>query len=146
MTGWRKWSTGNCARNLNLTILTNGICTKQNPSQRMRYKILWDLQIQTDHLIPARIPDLEIIFLKKIRTCHLVDFAVPGNHTVKIKEIKKRDNYIDLTRELRKLWNIRGKVILIVAVTLRTILKGLDNGLEELKTRRRIETIEKATL
>ena len=27
----------------------------------MRYKILWDFEIQTDHLILARRPDLELI-------------------------------------------------------------------------------------
>ena len=30
--GWEKCSTGNCARSLNLTIQTNGICTTQNPT------------------------------------------------------------------------------------------------------------------
>ena len=30
------------------------------------HKILWDFEIQTDHLIPARRPDQEIIYKKKI--------------------------------------------------------------------------------
>ena len=34
MDGWGKWTTGNCARSLNLTIRT--ICTTQNPSWEMR--------------------------------------------------------------------------------------------------------------
>ena len=38
--------------------------------------ILWDLEIQTDYLIPARRPDLVLINKKK-RTCWIVDFAVP---------------------------------------------------------------------
>ena len=33
-TEWARWSTGNCARNLNLIIRTNGICTTQNLSWR----------------------------------------------------------------------------------------------------------------
>ena len=45
------------------------------------HRILWDFKIQTDHLIPARRPDLELIFKKKI--CHLIDFAVPADHRVK---------------------------------------------------------------
>ena len=32
MTGWAMWSTGKCARNLNLTMPPNGICTTQNLS------------------------------------------------------------------------------------------------------------------
>ena len=33
---WARWSTGRCARNLNLTVRTNGICTNQNLSWRIR--------------------------------------------------------------------------------------------------------------
>ena len=39
------------------------------------HKILWDFNIQMDHLIPARRPDL-IIINKKKRTYKIVDFAV----------------------------------------------------------------------
>ena len=51
-------------------------------------KILWDFVIQVDHLIPARIPDLVIINQQK-RICCLVDFDVPADHYVKIKESEK---------------------------------------------------------
>ena len=39
---------------------------------------------------------------QKRRTCQIVDFAVPADHRVKLKESKKKDNYLDLTRELKK--------------------------------------------
>ena len=49
------------------------------------HKLLWDFNIQTDHLILARRPDLIIINKKKKkkkkRTCKTVDFAVPVDHT-----------------------------------------------------------------
>ena len=41
------------------------------------HKLLWDFDKQTDHLIPARRPDLIITKKKKKRTCKIVDFAVP---------------------------------------------------------------------
>ena len=42
------------------------------------HKLLWDFNIQTDHLIPARRPDLIIINNKKIKKiCKIVDFACP---------------------------------------------------------------------
>ena len=47
------------------------------------------------------------------------------DHRVKIKESKKRHKYLDLARKLRKLWNIRVMVILIVFGTLGKILKDL---------------------
>ena len=39
------------------------------------HKLLWDFDIQTDHLISARRPDLIIIINKK-KTCKIVDLAV----------------------------------------------------------------------
>ena len=49
------------------------------------HKLLRDFDIQTDHLISARRPDL-IIINKKKRTCKIVDFAVPADHRMKLKE------------------------------------------------------------
>ena len=57
--------------------------------------------IQTDHLILASKPDLTIIYNKK-RTCKIVDFAVPADHRIKLKESEKKDKYLDLARELKK--------------------------------------------
>ena len=64
-------------------------------------KILWDSEIQTNHLIPTRRPDLVIID-KKHKNCRLVDFAVLADYTEKIKENETRDKYLDLTSELKK--------------------------------------------
>ena len=54
------------------------------------HKLLWDFNIQTDHLISARRPDLIIINKRKI-TCKIVDFAVPVDHRIKLKECEKKD-------------------------------------------------------
>ena len=31
-----------------------------------------------------------------------MDFAVPANHKIKLKECEKKDTYLDLARELKK--------------------------------------------
>ena len=66
------------------------------------HKLLWDFDIQMDHLISAIQPDL-IIINKNKRTCKIVDFAVPADHRIKLKESVKRDKYLNLARELKKL-------------------------------------------
>ena len=69
------------------------------------HKLLWDFDIQTNHLISARRPDLIIINkIKKI--CKIVDFAVPADHRIKLKECEMRDKYLDLARELKKNYGI----------------------------------------
>ena len=70
------------------------------------HKILWNFEIQTDHLISARWQDLVVVNNNK-RTCQIVDFTVPVDYGVKLKESEKKDKYCDLARELKKLWNVK---------------------------------------
>ena len=65
------------------------------------HKLLWDFDIHTDHLISVRRPDL-IIINKKKRTYKIVDFAVPADNIIKLKECEKKDKYLDLARKLKK--------------------------------------------
>ena len=68
-------------------------------------KNLWDFEIPTDHLISARRPDI-VRVNKKNQACRIVDFAVPLDHKVKLKENKKKDKYQDHERELKKVRNM----------------------------------------
>ena len=95
------------------------------------HKLLLDFNIQTDHLILARRPDLIIINKKKKRTRKIVDFAVPADHRIKLKECEKKDKYLDLARELKKLWNMQVTIIPIVIGAFGTVTKGLLKGLED---------------
>ena len=65
------------------------------------HELLWDFNIQTDHLIPARRPDL-IIINKRKRIFKIVDFAVPADHRINLKESEIKDKYLNLARELKK--------------------------------------------
>ena len=74
------------------------------PRKWHTHKLVWDFDLQRDHLISARRPDLMIINKKKKKKkiCKSVDFAVPADHRIKLKERQKRDEYLDLARELKK--------------------------------------------
>ena len=104
------------------------------------HKLLRAFEIQTDHLISARQPDL-ISIDKKERASWIVDFAVPVDLRVKLKERKKRDEYLDLAREMKKLWNMTMTTIPIVIGALDTIIKRLVQGLEDLQITGRGETL-----
>ena len=109
------------------------------------HKVPRDFEIQTDYLILVRWSDL-VIVNKKTRTCQIVDFAIPPDHRVKIKESEKIDKFLDLARKLKKLWNMKVKVIPIVNGVFRTIPKGLVKGLEDLKIRGQVEIIQTRAL
>ena len=54
-------------------------------------------------------------------------FAVPADHRVKLKECEKKDKYLNLAREMKKLWNMKVTVIAIVIGALGTVTKRLLN-------------------
>ena len=116
-------------------------------SRNNTHKVQWDFDIHTDHLISARRPDLIIINnKKKKRTCKIVDFTVPADHSIKLKECEKKDKYLDLPRELKKLWNMQVIIITIVIGEFGTVTKGLLKGLEDLEVGGRVETIQTTAL
>ena len=64
--------------------------------------------------------------------------TVPVDNRVKTKESKWIEDYLDLAGELKKLGNMRVKVIPIVDGVLVMVPKGLLKRLEELEIRGRI--------
>ena len=113
------------------------------------HKLLLDFEKQTDHLIVARRPDRVIInkqIKKKKRICLIVGFADRVDVRIKLKESEKKDRYVDLARELKKLWNMRVTIIPIVIGAFVTVIKGLSKRLEYLQIRSEMESIQTTIL
>ena len=81
-----------------------------------------------------------------MKICKIVHFAFPADHRIKLKECEKRDKYLDLARELKKLWNIKVKIIPVVIGAFGTVTKGLSKGLEDLEVGDRVETTQTTAL
>ena len=79
---------------------------------------------------------------QKKKICKIVDLSVPADHRIKLKECEKRDKYLGLARELKKLRNMKVTIIPIVIGASGTVTKGLLKGLEDLEVGGRVETIE----
>ena len=62
-----------------------------------------------------------------------------------MKECGKKDKYLDLARELRKLWNMQVAIMPIVIGAFETVTKELLKGLEDLEVGGRVETIQTTT-
>ena len=71
----------------------SGICIDQNLSKKSRI-----VKYSKTHPIPVRRSDL-VLINKKRRTFHYVDYVVPEDHGVKIKQKEKIDKYLNLARE-----------------------------------------------
>ena len=67
------------------------------------HRLLWDFDVQTNHLISARRPDLIIISKeKKKREFAKLSTLLSRLTTLKLKECEKKDKYLNLARELKK--------------------------------------------
>ena len=60
--------------------------------------------------------------------------------------MKKNNKYLELAREIKKLWNIKVMIMQIVTGELGTVTKGLLKGLEDLEIGGRVETIQTTAL
>ena len=71
-----------------------------------------------------------------------MDFAIPADHWVKMKENEKINRYLVLTRALQKHWYMKVTIISIIFGALGTFFKDLQNKQAELKFKGRIETTQ----
>ena len=83
---------------------------------------------------------------KKKRNCKIVNFAISADNGVKLKENEKKDKYLDLARELKKLWEMKVTFVPIINGALGTVTEGLIKGLEDLEIRGRVEIIQTTAL
>ena len=110
------------------------------------HKVLWDWHVDGSPNLSQKTRPYNNQKKKKKRICKIVDFAVPANHRIKLKECEKKNKYLDLARELKKLWNIKVTIIRIVIDAFGAITKGLLKTLEDLEVGGRVETIQTIAL
>ena len=99
----------------------------KNPEPQLENEtpnIVWDFHIKTRQLILVKRPDLVIVNYNK-RTYRILNFAVAANNRVKFKESEKKDKYLDLSRKLKKLSNMKVTEIPIAIGALGTVSKRL---------------------
>ena len=69
-----------------------------------------------------------------------------ADYRINLKEGVKKDKYLNLARELKKLWNMKVTIVPTVIGALGTVTKGLLKGREDLEVGRRVETIQTTAL
>ena len=111
-----------------------------------RVKIFWNFNIQIDHAIQHRRPDIVVLY-KSERRCHLVDIAVPWYKRIQLKKQEKIVSYSELRREVKKIWNLsQAGVVPVVIGALRVTSKSLKDLLKKLDVKSSRELLQKAAL
>ena len=87
------------------------------------------------------------LWYRRIKNLYqIINFAISYDGGVDNKELEKTEHYQDLAWELRKIWNMKVKVIpLIIGALGKTPIK-LRNWLTEIGTKTQITELQKAVL
>ena len=80
-----------------------------------RVRLLWDANIQCNHIIEARRPDIVVINNQE-KSCLITDIVIPGDIRVHEKEAEKIEKYQELKREIKCLWELQKVQIVPVVV------------------------------
>ena len=93
-------------------------------------ELWWDKTIILPNKVNHNRPDL-VIWNNKTKECKIIDFSVPLDQNISVKETEKVNNYIPLASELQQLYRTYTyEIIPIVIGTLGAIPKSLKRNLE----------------
>ena len=131
----------------------NGILVKQKWCERQpeavidndSCKILWDFPVQADHFITVRRLDMLVID-KDHHECQIIDFAIPYDTRVDDKEVEKIQKYLDVVKEVKKMWNMKVTVVPLVVGALGTHAKVLEKRLKNIGIETKITELQKTVL
>ena len=81
-----------------------------------RYRIYWDRTVRTDREAIHNRPDI-IVLDKQEKTAQLIDVAIPGTHNVKSTYEEKKRKYVELSKEIRKIWKIEKVEVIPIVIS-----------------------------
>ena len=88
-----------------------------------------------------------MIFIdKEQHEFQIIDFAILCDTRVDDKEAEKIEKYLDLSKKLKKVWNMKVTLVLLVFGALSTPVKALEKRLKKLLLRQRLLNYEKLSL
>ena len=88
-----------------------------------------------------------MIFIdKEHHECQIINFAISYDKSVYDKEVEKIEKYLDLARELKKLWNMKVTVLPLVAGALGTPTKALEKIFKTIGIETKITELQKTVL
>lgn len=101
-------------------------------SDDKKIEIWWDRSIETTQRMDHNRPDVVVLdHTKKAWT--LIDFSVPWDKNVILKEDEKLDHYSPLAREIRRMHHVTTKVVPLVIGSLGVVSKRFEGYMKELE-------------
>ena len=105
-------------------------------------KLMWDVNMQSDHAIEARRPDI-VVVNKQEQKFTIIDIAIPADKRIGEQENEKIEKYQDLKREIARMWNVR---TVQVVESLGSVTKNSDKWLGKLNVKISTSLLQRTTL
>ena len=96
-----------------------------------RYEVWWDRKVETPKPLEANRPDLVFIDHQE-KQWIIIDFSVPNDINIEKKEREKIEKYTPLAYEVRKMCNVKTKIVPLVIGALGAVTDNLEKHLSEL--------------
>ena len=101
-------------------------------SRKGNTKKLWDFNIQCDHEIEARRPDI-VVVNEDAKECKIIGVAMPWDSRVRANEQEKIEKYGDLKREIAAMWGKKKVTVSPVVIgSLVAVAKEFDKWIEKI--------------
>ena len=100
-------------------------------SENGKFEIWWDKSVETTKRMDHNRPDV-IVIDKDKKDWTLVDFSVPWDKNVIVKEDERINNYSPLTHEIRKLHKVKTRIVPVVVGALGVVSKRFSGYLKQL--------------
>ena len=79
-------------------------------------------------------------------TCKLIEWTVPSDRNIALKEIERKSKYKDLELEIQKMWHKETLVIPVVVGALGTVKKGMVEDIKKVSERTTVTEIQKISM
>ena len=107
--------------------------------------VLWNQAVHADREVTANRPDI-IIKNKKDKTCTLIDVAIPADRNVVQKEAEKKLKYKSLYIEIKRMWNLKCTIILVINGATAIVTRSLRKNLEAVPGKHSTDSLQKTAI
>ena len=97
-----------------------------------RFEIWWDRPVNTSKQLDHNRPDV-IVIDRVAKFWTIIDFSVPNDKNVRIKEDEKVAHYRELAKEIRKIHHVKTKIVPLVIGSLGAVTERLEKNLKFLE-------------
>ena len=108
-------------------------------------EVWWDRPIETTIKLEHNRPDV-VILNREDNEWTIVEFSVPWDKNVLLKEEEKVSKYIPLAKEIRKVHRVSTKIVPIILGSLGTITNQLKGHLRELGMEKLLGSLQTSVL